>query len=124
MRAGSTGASLPYLRGLADYWRNTYDWRKHEATLNEVPQFVTEIDGARVHFMHVRSPEPDATPLILTHGWPGSSKLARTITKDSCHRIMLSLGDPQRVRRLHGDLRATYSQRNPLFGGSPVAASP
>ncbi|MCX5597918.1 epoxide hydrolase [Streptomyces phaeochromogenes] len=66
------GASLPYLRELADHWRVAYDWRKHEAALNEIPQFVTEIDGAQVHFLHVRSPEPDAVPLILTHGWPGS----------------------------------------------------
>ncbi|MFG2345270.1 epoxide hydrolase family protein [Streptomyces phaeochromogenes] len=66
------GASLPYLRELADHWRGAYDWRKHEAALNEIPQFVTEIDGAQVHFLHVRSPEPDAVPLILTHGWPGS----------------------------------------------------
>jgi epoxide hydrolase len=66
------GASLPYVRDLADYWRNAYDWRKHEATLNEIPQFVSEIDGTRVHFLHVRSPEPDAMPLLLTHGWPGS----------------------------------------------------
>ncbi|GHB42381.1 MULTISPECIES: epoxide hydrolase family protein [Streptomyces] len=66
------GASLPYLRELAGHWRGAYDWRKHEAALNEIPQFVTEIDGAQVHFLHVRSPEPDAVPLILTHGWPGS----------------------------------------------------
>jgi pimeloyl-ACP methyl ester carboxylesterase len=66
------GASLPYVRDLADYWRNAYDWREHEATLNEIPQFITEIDGAQVHFLHVRSPEPEAMPLILTHGWPGS----------------------------------------------------
>ena len=66
------GASLPYVRDLADYWRNGYDWRKHEARLNEIPQFITEIDGAQVHFLHVRSPEPDAMPLIMTHGWPGS----------------------------------------------------
>ncbi|MFD3381084.1 MULTISPECIES: epoxide hydrolase family protein [unclassified Streptomyces] len=66
------GASLPYLRELTDHWRGAYDWRKHEAALNEIPQFVTEIDGAQVHFLHVRSPEPDAVPLILTHGWPGS----------------------------------------------------
>ncbi|GGN89920.1 microsomal epoxide hydrolase [Streptomyces albiflavescens] len=66
------GASLPYLRELAAYWRGGYDWRKHEAALNEFPQYLTEIDGARVHFLHVRSPEPDAVPLLLTHGWPGS----------------------------------------------------
>ncbi|MEO3829197.1 epoxide hydrolase family protein [Actinomadura sp. B10D3] len=60
------------LRELADHWAGGYDWRVHEARLNEHPQFVTEIDGQRIHFLHVRSPEPDATPLILTHGWPGS----------------------------------------------------
>ncbi|MFI6937140.1 epoxide hydrolase family protein [Streptomyces sp. NPDC050287] len=66
------GVPTGYLAGLVDYWRNGYDWREHEARLNEIPQFVTEIDGAQVHFLHVRSPEPDAVPLILTHGWPGS----------------------------------------------------
>ncbi|MDH6552323.1 pimeloyl-ACP methyl ester carboxylesterase [Streptomyces sp. SAI-208] len=66
------GASLPYLRDLAAYWRGAYDWRKHEAALNELPQFVTGIDGAQVHFLHIRSARPDALPLILTHGWPGS----------------------------------------------------
>jgi epoxide hydrolase len=66
------GVPLGYLKGLAEYWRTSYDWRKHEATLNEYPQFTTMIDGANVHFLHVRSPEPDAMPLIMTHGWPGS----------------------------------------------------
>jgi pimeloyl-ACP methyl ester carboxylesterase len=61
-----------YLRGLADYWRHTYDWRAQEAALNAFAQFTTTIDGQQVHFLHVRSPEPDATPLIITHGWPGS----------------------------------------------------
>ncbi len=60
------------LRELVEYWAGDYDWRVHEARLNEHPQFVTGIDGQRVHFLHVRSPEPDATPLLLTHGWPGS----------------------------------------------------
>ena len=66
------GVDLDYLKGLADYWRNGYDWRKAEARLNEFPQFTTEIDGQNVHFLHVRSPEADATPLLLIHGWPGS----------------------------------------------------
>jgi pimeloyl-ACP methyl ester carboxylesterase len=66
------GASLPYVRELAAYWRGAYDWRKHEAALNQLPQFVTGIDGAQVHFLHIRSSRPDALPLILTHGWPGS----------------------------------------------------
>lgn len=66
------GVPLEYLRELADYWRTDYDWRAAEARLNEFPQFVTEIDGTNVHFLHVRSPEPDAVPVIITHGWPGS----------------------------------------------------
>lgn len=68
----SRGVPLGYLRGLAEYWRDGYDWREWEARLNAFPQFATEIDGQNVHFLHVRSPEPGALPLILTHGWPGS----------------------------------------------------
>jgi microsomal epoxide hydrolase len=66
------GVPLGYLRDLAEYWRTSYDWRAAEAELNAFPQFLTEIDGTNVHFLHVRSPEPDAVPLLITHGWPGS----------------------------------------------------
>ncbi len=66
------GVPLDYLHKLVGYWRHTFDWRAQEARLNQLPQFTTEIDGQRVHFLHVRSPEPDAVPLLLTHGWPGS----------------------------------------------------
>lgn len=65
------GVPLDHLKGLAGYWERSFDWRAAEARLNELPQFTTEIDAANVHFVHVRSPEPDALPLILTHGWPG-----------------------------------------------------
>ncbi len=68
----SYGVPLQRVADLAAYWQSGYDWRAHEARLNEFPQFTTVIDGQRVHFVHVRSPEPDALPLILTHGWPGS----------------------------------------------------
>jgi epoxide hydrolase len=68
----SRGVPLDFLMELAEYWRTSYDWREHEAKLNELPQFATKIDGQNVHFLHVRSPEPEALPLILTHGWPGS----------------------------------------------------
>jgi pimeloyl-ACP methyl ester carboxylesterase len=68
----SRGVPLAYLQDLAGYWRDGYDWRAHEARLNQLPQFTTEIDGQRIHFLHVRSPEPDALPLIVTHGYPGS----------------------------------------------------
>jgi pimeloyl-ACP methyl ester carboxylesterase len=66
------GVPLGYLKELAAYWADGYDWRKQEARLNQHPQFTTTIDGANVHLLHIRSPEPDAVPLILTHGWPGS----------------------------------------------------
>ncbi|RJL35664.1 epoxide hydrolase family protein [Bailinhaonella thermotolerans] len=66
------GVPLGYLKELAEYWRTGYDWRVHEARLNAFPQFTTRIDGHDIHFLHVRSPEPDALPLVLTHGWPGS----------------------------------------------------
>jgi pimeloyl-ACP methyl ester carboxylesterase len=66
------GVPTAYLRELAAYWAGEYDWRAHEAALNAYPQFITTIDGTGVHFLHVRSAEPGATPLLLLHGWPGS----------------------------------------------------
>jgi pimeloyl-ACP methyl ester carboxylesterase len=66
------GVPLEYLKELAAHWQTGYSWREHEARLNELPQFSTVIDGQKIHFLHVRSPEPDALPLLLTHGWPGS----------------------------------------------------
>jgi len=69
---GDYGVPQSYVRSLVDHWRGDYDWRAVESRINRYPQFTTEIDGQRVHFLHVRSPEPDALPVILTHGWPGS----------------------------------------------------
>jgi len=68
----SRGVPLQYLRELTDYWATGFDWRAEEAKLNALPQFVTEIDGQPIHFVHALSPEPDALPLIITHGYPGS----------------------------------------------------
>ncbi len=68
----SQGAPLARVQDLCAYWRDSYDWRRCEAQLNALGQFRTSIDGLGIHFLHVRSPEPDALPLILTHGWPGS----------------------------------------------------
>src|SRR5438270_352318 len=68
----SQGAQLAKLQQLVRYWESEYDWRKCEAKLNALPQFITEIDGVDIHFIHVRSPQEDALPLIMTHGWPGS----------------------------------------------------
>jgi pimeloyl-ACP methyl ester carboxylesterase len=69
---GSQGAQLANLQPLVQYWGTDYDWRKAEAKLNALPQFITEIDGLVIHFIHVRSSHEDALPLIITHGWPGS----------------------------------------------------
>ena len=87
------GVPLGYLKELAGYWADGYDWPKQEARLNEFPQFTTTIDGQNIHFLHVRSPEPDALPLILTHGWPGSIveflNVIGPLTDPAAHR-----GDP------------------------------
>ena len=69
---GDYGVRQSYIRSLADHWRTAYDWRSLETRLNGYPQFTTEIDGQNVHFLHVHSAEPNALPLIVTHGWPGS----------------------------------------------------
>jgi Epoxide hydrolase N terminus len=63
---------LATMQALARYWATEYDWRKVEARLNAVPNFITEIDGLDIHFIHVRSKHPNALPMIVTHGWPGS----------------------------------------------------
>lgn len=68
----SQGVPLAYLQTLAEYWRDGYDWRVREAHLNSFPQFTTVLDGQLIHFVHLRSPQPDALPLLITHGWPGS----------------------------------------------------
>lgn len=90
----SRGVPVGYLKQLAAYWRDGFDWRKAEAELNRFPQFLTEIDGQTIHFIHVRSPEPDATPLLISHGWPGSvaefMKIIGPLTDPRAHG-----GDPK-----------------------------
>src|SRR5258708_29090535 len=68
----SQGVRLAQIRALVNYWETEYNWRKVEAKLNALPQFVTEIDGLDIHFIHVSTRHPNALPLIITHGWPGS----------------------------------------------------
>ena len=89
----SQGVPLAWLRDLVAYWADGYDWREREQRLNAWPQFRTEIDGLGVHFVHARSPEPDATPLVITHGWPGSvaefTKVLGPLTDPHAHG-----GDP------------------------------
>jgi pimeloyl-ACP methyl ester carboxylesterase len=85
----SQGGQLATIRSLADYWGKEYDWRKIEAKLNALPQFVTEIDGVDIHFIHVRSKHQNALPLIVTHGWPGSIieqlKIIDPLTNPTAH---------------------------------------
>ncbi len=85
------GVPVGYLRELVEYWRDGFDWRAQEARLNSYPQYTTRIDGQKIHFLHVKSPEPDATPLLLLHGWPGSVV--------EFTRVIGPLSDP----RSHGD---------------------
>lgn len=90
----SRGVPTAYLRSLAGYWADGYDWRRHEAELNAHPQFVTEIDGTRVHFLHERSANPAAVPLVLLHGWPGSVADFHTLIgalRDDFHLVAPSL---------------------------------
>jgi pimeloyl-ACP methyl ester carboxylesterase len=85
----SQGVPLAMIQKLARYWGTDYDWRTCEAKLNALPQFITEIDGLDIHFIHVRSPHEDALPLIVSHGWPGSIieqlKLIEPLTDPTAH---------------------------------------
>jgi len=85
----SQGVQLAFIQSLARYWATDYDWRKVEAKLNALPQFVTTIDGLDIHFIHVRSKHPNALPLIINHGWPGSIieqlKIIDPLTNPTAH---------------------------------------
>jgi hypothetical protein len=85
----SQGVPLATVQNLQRYWANDYDWRRAEANLNRFPQFITEIDGLDIHFIHVRSRHPNALPVIVTHGWPGSIleqiKLIEPLTDPTAH---------------------------------------
>jgi pimeloyl-ACP methyl ester carboxylesterase len=85
----SQGVQLATIQALARYWGTEYDWRKVEARLNALPQFITEIDGLDIHFIHVRSKHENALPLIVTHGWPGSiteqMKIIDPLTNPTAH---------------------------------------
>ncbi|APG87775.1 epoxide hydrolase (plasmid) [Sinorhizobium americanum CCGM7] len=89
VKDGTQGVQLATMRKLADYWATRYDWRSVEKKLNDLPQFVTKIDGVDIHFVHVRSKHKNATPLIVTHGWPGSIveqlKIIDPLTNPTAH---------------------------------------
>jgi len=90
----SQGVPLATAQALARYWATEYDWRKCQARLNALPQFITEIDGLDIHFIHVRSKHENALPLIVTHGWPGSVveqlKIVDPLTNPTAHRASAS----------------------------------
>jgi epoxide hydrolase len=112
----SRGVPLGYLRQLAGYWQSGYDWRAQEARLNQHPQFTTTIDGQRIHFLHVRSPEPDALPLLVVHGYLSSvvefTAIIGPLTNPRAHG-----GDP-------GDAFHVVAPSLPGFGFSTPAQRP
>ena len=85
----SQGAPLKWIKDIRHYWADEYDWRGREARLNRFAQFTTEIDGLDIHFLHVRSKHPEAMPLVITHGWPGSvvefHKVIEPLTDPTAH---------------------------------------
>lgn len=110
------GTNVSYMKKLADYWQNQYDWRKHEAALNQLPHFRTEIDGIGIHFIHVRGKGANPTPLLLTHGWPDSFY--------RFHKVIPMLTDPA---SFGGDPETSFDVIVPSIPGfgfsDPVALS-
>ncbi len=109
----SQGAPLGWIREVCTYWAETYDWRRREALLNRFAQFTTAIDGLDVHFLHVRSPHPQAMPLIVTHGWPGSVV--------EFHKVIEPLTDPTKHG---GDAADAFHVVCPSLPGFGFSAKP
>jgi epoxide hydrolase len=109
----SQGTPLAYTQDLCDHWANTYDWRTREAALNRFDQFVTEIDGLDIHFIHQRSPHPDAMPLVLSHGWPGSIV--------EFHKVIEPLTDPT---KFGGDVADAFHVVAPSLPGYGFSDKP
>ncbi len=111
----SQGAPLAWIKDVCGYWGDGYDWRKREAALNRFTQFITEIDGLPIHFLHVRSPHPQAMPLIITHGWPGSVV--------EFHKVIEPLVDPVAHGGSAADAFHVVCPSLPGFGfsGKPTA---
>jgi epoxide hydrolase len=92
------GVDLDWMKSIADYWLNRYDWRARERELNEYPHYTAMVDGFQIHYLHLRSKHPNAMPLIITHGWPGSflellkaGRLLAESASDPFHVIVPSL---------------------------------
>ncbi|WP_217180894.1 epoxide hydrolase family protein [Streptomyces sp. AC495_CC817] len=111
----SRGVPTSYLRRIAEYWQGAYDWRAAEERLNELPQFLTEIDGQQLHFAHIRSEEPGARPLLMVHGWPSSFA--------EFSRIVGPLTDPVAYGGRAEDAVHLVLPSIPGFGFSPLAES-
>lgn len=137
------GVQLATIQELARYWADEYDWRKVEAKINAVPNFITEIDGLDIHFIHVRSKHEDALPIVIAHGWPGSifeqMKLIEPLTNptafggsasDAFHVIIPSMPgygfsgkptttgwDPKRIARAYGELMTRLGYTNYVAHG-------
>ena len=104
------GIPLSYVQEVCAYWAEKYDWRATEERLNAFPQFKTEIDGVDIHFLHVRSPEPNAMPLIVTHGWPGSIV--------EFHKVIGPLTDPAKYGGSPADAFHVVAPSLPGYGFS------
>jgi len=109
----SQGVPLSYVQDVCEYWANSYDWRAREQALNRFDQFTTEIDGLDLHFIHMRSPHPDAMPLIITHGWPGSIV--------EFHKVLEPLVDPV---AFGGDAADAFHVVAPSLPGYGFSAKP
>ena len=119
------GTERGYLAELVEYWRDEYDWRRAEAMLNAFDNFLTEIDGTRVHFIHAPSPEPDALPLIVTHGWPGSVIEFMEIIRPAVRPARARRRPGRRVpRRVPVDPRLRVLGPDPRAGAGDPAGSP
>ena len=131
----SQGVQLATIQALARYWTTEHDWRACEARLNALPQFITEIDGVDIHFIHVKSPHENALPLIMTHGWPGSVvELLETVgpltdptahggdAEDAFHLVMPSLpgygfsGEPRELGWDHSRIARAWGELMPRLG--------
>jgi len=110
------GTELNYLRELCAYWRDEFDWRKQEALLNRFDQYTTEINGAKVHFIHQRSAEQEAVPLVITHGWPGSIF--------EFWKIIGPLTDPRSHGRQPADAFHVVCPSMPGYGFSDAPSKP
>ncbi len=120
------GIPLAYVQEVCQYWRDDYDWRRCEAGLNAHPNHIVEIDGLDIHFQHVRSPHDDATPLVLTHGWPGSivefQKVIGPLTDPTAHGGTLTTRSTSSSRRFPATGGA--ASRRPPGGASNGSPRP